>query len=102
MFAHFSLTKSVKSNVELTLFHKPLIVCTLLKSAALAQRNSEDTRTLVMQEDVLEKELLEIQKVLLAMQVNVKMIVETNKQNSGYLKFNTLYMPYIGWMYERV
>ncbi|KAG7031283.1 hypothetical protein SDJN02_05323 [Cucurbita argyrosperma subsp. argyrosperma] len=40
----------------------------IAESAALAQRNSQDTRTLAVQEDVLEKELLEIQKVLLAMQ----------------------------------
>ncbi|EEF29499.1 hypothetical protein RCOM_0038200 [Ricinus communis] len=39
-----------------------------LKTAALAQKNSEATRALAMQEDILEKELGEIQKVLLAMQ----------------------------------
>ncbi|TXG60164.1 hypothetical protein EZV62_014737 [Acer yangbiense] len=38
------------------------------QTAALAQKNSEATRTLAMQEEVLEKELGEIQKVLLAMQ----------------------------------
>lgn len=42
----------------------------MLKTAALAQKNSEATRTLAMQEEVLEKELGEIQKVLLAMQVS--------------------------------
>lgn len=40
-----------------------------LKTAVLAQKNSEATRALAMQEDILEKELGEIQKVLLAMQV---------------------------------
>ncbi|KAK4840841.1 hypothetical protein QYF36_019527 [Acer negundo] len=38
------------------------------QTATLAQKNSEATRTLAMQEEVLEKELGEIQKVLLAMQ----------------------------------
>lgn len=38
------------------------------ETAALAQKNSEATRVLAMQEDNLEKELGEIQKVLLAMQ----------------------------------
>ena len=52
-----------------------VFVCTLLKTAGLAQRNYEDTRTSAVQEDVLEKELLEIQKVLLAMQVKVQMII---------------------------
>lgn len=42
----------------------------LLKTAALAQKNSEATRALAMHEDILEKELGEIQKVLLAMQVS--------------------------------
>ncbi|PKI39410.1 hypothetical protein CRG98_040168 [Punica granatum] len=37
-------------------------------TAALAQKNSEATRALAAQEDILEKELGEIQKVLLAMQ----------------------------------
>lgn len=36
----------------------------------MAQKNAEATRALAMQEDVLEKELGEIQKVLLAMQVS--------------------------------
>lgn len=40
----------------------------ITQAAALAQKNSEATRALAMQEDVLEKELGEIQKVLLAMQ----------------------------------
>ncbi|KAI4325659.1 hypothetical protein MLD38_031039 [Melastoma candidum] len=40
----------------------------IAQTAALAQKNSEATRALAMQEDVLEKELHEIQKVLLAMQ----------------------------------
>ncbi|KAM7529306.1 hypothetical protein LguiB_032716 [Lonicera macranthoides] len=38
------------------------------KTAALVQKNSEATRALAAQEDHLEKELGEIQKVLLAMQ----------------------------------
>ncbi|XAR73418.1 hypothetical protein NMG60_11007382 [Bertholletia excelsa] len=38
------------------------------ETAALAQKNSEATRVLAAQEDILEKELAEIQKVLLAMQ----------------------------------
>jgi len=53
-----------------------VFVCTLLKTAGLAQRNYEDTQTSAVQEDVLEKELLEIQKVLLAMQVKVQMIIK--------------------------
>ncbi|XP_052196554.1 uncharacterized protein LOC127803940 isoform X3 [Diospyros lotus] len=40
----------------------------LSETAALAQKNSEAIRTLAVQEDILEKELSEIQKVLLAMQ----------------------------------
>ncbi|XP_024021981.1 uncharacterized protein LOC21404976 [Morus notabilis] len=40
----------------------------LAETAALAQKNSEATRALAVQEDILEKELGEIQKVLLAMQ----------------------------------
>lgn len=38
------------------------------ETAALAQKNSEATRALAAQEDILEKELGEIQKALLAMQ----------------------------------
>lgn len=41
------------------------------KTAALAQKNSEATRVLAAQQEILEKELGEIQKVLLAMQVFV-------------------------------
>uniref|UniRef100_A0A1D1YR39 Spermatogenesis-associated protein 24 n=1 Tax=Anthurium amnicola TaxID=1678845 RepID=A0A1D1YR39_9ARAE len=40
----------------------------ITEMAALAQKNSEATRALALQEDILEKELGEIQKVLLAMQ----------------------------------
>lgn len=40
----------------------------IAETAALSQKNSEATRALAMQEDILEKELGEIQKVLLAMQ----------------------------------
>ncbi|KAK3008314.1 hypothetical protein RJ639_014418 [Escallonia herrerae] len=39
-----------------------------MKTTALVQKNSEATRALAVQEDILEKELGEIQKVLLAMQ----------------------------------
>lgn len=41
-----------------------------MQTALLAQKNSEATRLLTLQEDILEKELGEIQKVLFAMQVN--------------------------------
>jgi hypothetical protein len=41
----------------------------LLQTAALAQKNSEATRILSAQEDLLEKEIGTIQKVLYAMQV---------------------------------
>ncbi|KAI3451171.1 hypothetical protein Pfo_007836 [Paulownia fortunei] len=40
----------------------------MAETAALVQKNSEATRALAAQEDILEKELGEIQKVLLAMQ----------------------------------
>ncbi|KAJ6851036.1 uncharacterized protein M6B38_262840 [Iris pallida] len=40
----------------------------ITEAAFLAQKNSEATRALALQEDILEKELGEIQKVLLAMQ----------------------------------
>ncbi|KAL0378935.1 UNVERIFIED_CONTAM: hypothetical protein Sradi_3199000 [Sesamum radiatum] len=40
----------------------------IAETAALVQKNSEATRELAAQEDILEKELGEIQKVLLAMQ----------------------------------
>ncbi|CAM8899858.1 unnamed protein product [Rhodiola kirilowii] len=40
----------------------------IAETAALAQKNSEATRALAAQEDILEKELGEIQKVLMAMQ----------------------------------
>ncbi|XP_020255763.1 uncharacterized protein LOC109832765 [Asparagus officinalis] len=40
----------------------------ITEAAALARKNSEATRALALQEDILEKELGEIQKVLLAMQ----------------------------------
>ncbi|KAB5548185.1 hypothetical protein DKX38_011591 [Salix brachista] len=40
----------------------------IAETAALAQKNSDETRALAVQEDILEKELGEIQKVLLAMQ----------------------------------
>lgn len=40
----------------------------LAETTALAQKNSEATRAIALQEDILEKELGEIQKVLMAMQ----------------------------------
>lgn len=40
----------------------------IAEAAALAQKNSEATRALAVQEDILEKELSEIQTMLLAMQ----------------------------------
>ncbi|KAF5458189.1 hypothetical protein F2P56_022243 [Juglans regia] len=40
----------------------------IAETAALTQKNSEATQTLALQEEILEKELGEIQKVLLAMQ----------------------------------
>lgn len=58
-----------------------LTSCLFLKTAALAQKNSEATRALAVQEDNLEKELGEIQKVLLAMQVRVLHSQVTPKQN---------------------
>jgi len=42
-----------------------------LQTAASAQKNFEATRSLALQADILEKELGEIQKVLLAMHVSV-------------------------------
>jgi chaperonin cofactor prefoldin len=42
-----------------------------MKMAALAQKNSEATRALALQKDLLENELREIQNVLLAMQVSI-------------------------------
>lgn len=41
---------------------------TIAQTAALAQRNSEATRSLAVEGEILERELLEIQRVLLAMQ----------------------------------
>lgn len=43
----------------------------MFQAAALAQKNSEATRILAEQEEILEKELGEIQNVLLAMQVKI-------------------------------
>nr|TKR79350.1 uncharacterized protein D5086_0000274090 [Populus alba] len=40
----------------------------IVETAALAQKNSEATRALALQENILEKELGEMQKILLAMQ----------------------------------
>lgn len=57
-----------------------------MQTAALAQKNSEATRALAVQGEVLEKELGEIQKVLLAMQVE--------------LLFITSIFPPIFWLFE--
>ena len=48
----------------------PLSIDQFLKTAALAQKTSEATRALAVRGDILENELGEIQKVLLAMQVH--------------------------------
>ncbi|KAM1052846.1 hypothetical protein ACFX13_000432 [Malus domestica] len=45
-----------------------LTILLFLRTTTLAQKNYEATRALAAQEDILEKELGEIQKVLLAMQ----------------------------------
>lgn len=47
-----------------------VVLFSCVQAAALAQKNSEATRALALQEDNLEKELGEIQKALLAMQVS--------------------------------
>ncbi|KAI8540824.1 hypothetical protein RHMOL_Rhmol08G0014900 [Rhododendron molle] len=52
-------------------------------AAALAQKNSEATRALAVQEDILEKELSEIQTVLLAMQVPVQKKEAVEKRHSA-------------------
>lgn len=44
----------------------------ILQTAALTQKNSKATQALAVREEILEKELGEIQKVLLAMQVYMK------------------------------
>ncbi|KAG6768464.1 hypothetical protein POTOM_027381 [Populus tomentosa] len=65
----YSLESSAK--VSLILLLRTLLLTSFnlcLKTAALAQKNSDATRALAVQEDILEKELGEIQKVLLAMQ----------------------------------
>ncbi|XP_074371881.1 uncharacterized protein LOC141712737 isoform X2 [Apium graveolens] len=49
----------------------------IAKAADLARKNSEATRALAMKEDILENELGEIQKVLLAMQVTKRDIQYT-------------------------
>lgn len=48
--------------------HRKALKEPISEAAALAQKNSEATRALAVQEDILEKELAEVQKVLLAMQ----------------------------------
>ncbi|KAG0470080.1 hypothetical protein HPP92_016179 [Vanilla planifolia] len=53
----------------------------IAEAAALAKKNSEVTRALAMQEDILEKELVEIQNVLLLMQAKkqLELIVAIGK-----------------------
>lgn len=48
----------------------------IAETAALAKKNSEVTRALAIQEGILEKELVEIQKILLAMQEQQRKQVE--------------------------
>lgn len=48
--------------------HRKALKEPIAETAALAQKNSEATRALAVQADMLEKELAEVQKVLLAMQ----------------------------------
>ncbi|OEL13997.1 hypothetical protein BAE44_0024984 [Dichanthelium oligosanthes] len=50
------------------------------ETATLAQKNSEATRTLAAQEDLLEKEIREIQKVLYAMQLKTLSILQEQQQ----------------------
>ncbi|TQD79458.1 hypothetical protein C1H46_034977 [Malus baccata] len=52
-------------------------------TTALAQKNSEATQALAAQEDILEKELGEIQKVLLAMQISAAFLEEASKCITG-------------------
>ncbi|KAL0449311.1 UNVERIFIED_CONTAM: hypothetical protein Slati_1487500 [Sesamum latifolium] len=60
------IAESVTADFTIVFYQVWLWVC--VETAALVQKNSEATRALVAQEDILEKELGEIQKVLLAMQ----------------------------------
>ncbi|XP_074295419.1 uncharacterized protein LOC141623235 isoform X2 [Silene latifolia] len=59
-------------------------------TAALAQKNSEATRALALQEDMLEREIAEVQKVLLAMQdqqeKQLELILAIAKSGERYLK----------------
>uniref|UniRef100_A0A7C9D5P3 Transmembrane protein n=1 Tax=Opuntia streptacantha TaxID=393608 RepID=A0A7C9D5P3_OPUST len=48
--------------------HRKALKEPIAETSALAQKNSEATRALAAQADILEKELVEVQKVLLAMQ----------------------------------
>lgn len=63
-----SLLKRAVAKVEM---HNLLILYAFLQTAALVQKSSEATRALAAQGDILEKELGEIQKALLSMQVYI-------------------------------
>lgn len=76
----------IRSDINVAVvLHKSLVLYVLLciskyvwyctKTAALAQKNSEATRVIAAQQEILEKELGEIQKVLLAMQVYISIII---------------------------
>lgn len=52
-------------------FRKLKVVAFVHQTSVLVQKNSEATQALAAQEDILEKELGEIQKVLLSMQVQI-------------------------------
>ena len=66
---------------------KYLLFVHFLKTAALAQKNSEAARALAVQSDILEKELGEIQQVLLAMQVIIPLCyLNTARHGSDYLE----------------
>ena len=56
-------------------------MCLCLKTVALAQKTSDATRALAIQEDILEKELGEIQNVLLAISGEITLSAMTDKLN---------------------
>ncbi|CAL5368548.1 unnamed protein product [Camellia sinensis] len=69
----------------------------LAEAAALAQKNSEATRALAVQEDNLEKELSEIQKVLLAMQKTGGIICDNRNMLSTAYQASTS-VSFIGFV----
>lgn len=81
---------------NLVLKIKTNIMFIFQKTAALAQKNSEATRALVVQSDILEKELGEIQKVLLAMQVIIPSICCLNSKQP-ILCNNCMNLVYVCW-----